>query len=178
MKTLYISGYRSYELGIFQANDLKIAIIKNSLTMMLRQLIEEGLEWILIGGNLGVELWAAQSVLELKEEYPELKLGLVLPYADFGNQWKEQNKILLNQIKSTADYCNMTSKRPYENPTQLRNHTKFMLEHTGGLLVVYDEEFLGKTKYLLEEAKKFSEKKEYEIFQITMDDLQNMTFDS
>lgn len=30
--------------------------------------------------NLGVELWAVQIVAELKEEYPELSLGILYPF--------------------------------------------------------------------------------------------------
>ncbi len=42
--------------------------------------------------NLGVELWAVQIVAELKEEYPELSLGILYPFSDFGNNWNEGNQ--------------------------------------------------------------------------------------
>jgi len=61
---------------------------------------------------------------------------------------------------------------------QLRNHTAFLLEHTEGALVLYDDEFPGKPNYFLRDAKAYSEQNPYFIHQITMDDLQNATFDS
>ena len=64
-KTLYVTGYRSFELGIFQGKDPKITVIKMS-KKELASYIETGVEWILISGNLGVELWTAEVVGELK----------------------------------------------------------------------------------------------------------------
>ncbi len=42
----------------------------------LTNYVEEGLEWLLISGNLGAELWCAEAVEQLKQTYPELKLEL------------------------------------------------------------------------------------------------------
>lgn len=77
---MVVSGYRSFELGVFQEKDPKIKVIKKVLKTTIQQYIEEGLEWILIGGNLGVEVWAGQVVVELQKEYPELKLGIIFPF--------------------------------------------------------------------------------------------------
>ena len=63
-KVIYVSGYRSFELGVFKENDPKIQVVKNVLKKELRQLAEEGLEWVLVSGNLGVELWANSSGIE------------------------------------------------------------------------------------------------------------------
>lgn len=60
-KVIYVSGYRSFELGVFKENDPKIQVVKNVLKKELHQLAEEGLEWVLVSGNLGVELWAVQN---------------------------------------------------------------------------------------------------------------------
>ena len=46
------------------------------------------------------------------------------------------------------------------------------------MLLLYDEELAGKTSFFLKDAKKYRDDHPYEIDQITMDDLQNATFDS
>ncbi len=43
-----------------------------------------------------------------------------------------------------ADYVEAVSHQPYQSPSQLKNHTRFILEHTVGCLLIYDEEFPGK----------------------------------
>ncbi|WP_430618081.1 DUF1273 domain-containing protein [Enterococcus sp. DIV1054d] len=173
LKVIYVSGYRSFELGVFQEKDPKIKVIKNVLKKEIRQLTEEGLEWVISSGNLGVELWVTEVVAELKQEYPELHLGIIYPFAEFGSNWNEtnqENKMLAEQV---ADYVESVSHLPYKNPNQLKNHTQFLLTHTDGTLLIYDPEYIGKTDYFLRDAKKMQEVKPYEIHLISMDDLQN-----
>ncbi|WP_302372217.1 DUF1273 domain-containing protein [Enterococcus asini] len=177
IKTLVVTGYRSYEMGVFKEDDPKITVIKNVLKQRLKDYLEEGLEWLLIGGNLGVEIWAAQAAFELREEYPEFRVGVIFPFLEYGNQWKENNQALLQKLKTQADFLESTSHKPYENPAQLRNHTRFLLEHSGGVLMVYDEEFPGKTQYFLKDAQRFGERFPYQIDKITMDDLQNASLE-
>ncbi len=138
-KVIYVSGYRSFELGVFKENDPKIQVVKNVLKKELHQLAEEGLEWVLVSGNLGVELWAVQIVAELKEEYPELSLGILYPFSDFGNNWNEGNQEKKQLAEQLADYVEAVSHQPYQSPSQLKNHTRFILEHTVGCLLIYDE---------------------------------------
>lgn len=54
-KVIYVSGYRSFELGGFKENDPKIQVVKNVLKKELRQLAEEGLEWVLVTGMKGTK---------------------------------------------------------------------------------------------------------------------------
>nr|WP_245249743.1 DUF1273 domain-containing protein [Vagococcus allomyrinae] len=173
MKRLYITGYRSFELGVFQETDPKVKIIKNVLRSRLISYIENGTEWILLGGNLGTEFWAAQVVQELRVDYPEIRYSLIYPFEEFGSNWNETNQQAMTEMKLHADYVNATSHAPYQNPSQLKNHTQFMLTHSDGCLLLYDREYEGKTMFFLREAEKFQESHEYAIDFITMDDLQN-----
>lgn len=174
LKTLYVSGYRSFELGIFQEKDPKITIIKKALKKSLEKYLNNGLEWVIISGNLGVEFWTSQLMTELKEDYPELKLGLIFPFYDFGNNWNENNQQKLLTMKNTADYENATSHQPYKNPGQLKNHTRFILEKTQGCLLVYDPDYPGKTEYFYRDAIKFQENKDYSMEIIGMFELQDI----
>ncbi|RKJ57066.1 DUF1273 family protein, partial [Butyricicoccus sp. 1XD8-22] len=76
IKTIYISGYRPHELGIFNDKHPGIPIIKKAIENELRTLIEEGLEWVVLTGQQGVETWAAEVILELKSEFPHLKYSV------------------------------------------------------------------------------------------------------
>lgn len=173
IKTLVLTGYRSFELGIFQENDPKIPVIKKSLKMNLLPYVEAGLEWVLTSGQLGTEIWGAEVVAELREDYPELHLGIIFPFSEFGNQWNEKNQKKLNEVKMLADFVESTSHKPYQSPSQLKNHTQFLLQHSGGCVLLYDDESPGKPQFFLRDAKKYQESFPYEILQITFDDLQN-----
>ncbi|MGX6977842.1 DUF1273 domain-containing protein [Vagococcus elongatus] len=174
IKTLYVSGYRSFELGIFQEKDPKITIIKRALKKSLKMYLEAGLEWVIISGNLGVEFWTSEVIPELKTDYPELKLGLIFPFYEFGNNWNEDNQQKLLTMKNNADYENSTSHQPYTSPVQLKNHTKFLLEKTQGCLLVYDPEYSGKTEYFYRDALKFQADEDYLMETIGMFELQDI----
>lgn len=42
MKRLWVTGYRSYELGVFSDKDPKLTVIKYALSNYLKSLLEEG----------------------------------------------------------------------------------------------------------------------------------------
>lgn len=173
IKRLYVTGYQSYELGIFNENDPRVQVIKNILKRELINLIENGLEWVMISGNLGTEMWAGQIIKELKVEYPEISLAVILPFKEFGSNWKEPNQLLLSELVQIADFVDSVSHQTYQNPLQFKNHINFLLQHTDGALVVYDSEYPGKSKFFLADVERFQAKNSYDLFTITMDDLEN-----
>ncbi|MFL2099932.1 DUF1273 domain-containing protein [Desemzia sp. FAM 23989] len=173
MTNLYISGYRTYELGVFSEKDAKIDVIKKALKNEITSFIENGVDWILTSGQLGVEQWTVEVVDELKMDYPEIQQAIIFPFLEFGSNWKEDKQIKLSELKELADYIESTSHQPYKDPSQLKNHQHFLLEHTSAALLVYDREFEGKTKFLYEEIQKKQEHSSYECRLIDFDQLQN-----
>lgn len=170
--TLAITGYKSHELGIFQPSHPAISIIKKSIERNIRSFVEEGLEWVVISGQLGVELWAAEVVFDLKETFDYLKLAVLLPFIEQEKNWNEGNKHFFEEILIHADYVNTITNRPYESPAQFRLKNEFIIQKTDGLLIVYDEEKEGTPKFMLQQAKKEQEKRNYIIQQISFYDLQ------
>ncbi|AGY81599.1 MULTISPECIES: DUF1273 domain-containing protein [Carnobacterium] len=173
MRNLYISGYRSFELGIFKDDDPKIAVIKKCLKQEISQFIEEGIEWILTSAQFGTEQWAVEVVDELKKDYPMIKVAVILPFLEFGSNWNEKNQTKFSAIKKLANYVESTSHKPYQDPSQLRNHQEFLLDHCQAALLVYDPEFEGKTKFVYQAIKKRQETSEFELRLIDVDQLQN-----
>ncbi|MDT2806327.1 DUF1273 domain-containing protein [Vagococcus lutrae] len=173
IKRLWLSGYRSYELGVFKKDDPKEKIIKKVLRERLIYLIENGTEWIISSGNLGVELWGIEIAEELKSIYPEIKTSLIFPFADFGSQWNETNQFALTTAKNKVDFVDSVSHQPYTSPSQLKNHTQFLLTHTDGALLVYDSEFEGKPSYIYRDIQKKQEHSSYFLELISMFDLQD-----
>ncbi|WP_313467029.1 DUF1273 domain-containing protein [Carnobacterium sp.] len=170
---LLVSGYRSFELGIFKEDDPKIAVIKKCLKEEIRLYIEEGVKWILTTGQFGVEQWTMEVVDELKQEYPDIKQGLIFPFLEFGSNWNEQNQGKLAKLKTLADFVESVSHQPYKDPSQLKNHQSFLLEHTQAALLVYDTESEGKTKWLYKAILAKQESSDYECRLIDFDQLQN-----
>ncbi|OMP66957.1 DUF1273 domain-containing protein [Domibacillus epiphyticus] len=176
-KTILLSGYKSHELGIWDQKNPGIFIIKTAIEKQLRSLIEEGLEWVIIGGQPGVELWGAEVVLELKDEYPDLKLGVLMPFLEQEKNWKEERQEYYHTIIDQADFVDAVSKKPYIAPWQFKARDEFALDHTDALLLVYDEEKEGSPKFIKSAADKRVESDNYSLVSITMYDLQTAAED-
>jgi uncharacterized phage-like protein YoqJ len=172
IKKLLVSGYKAHELGIFSPKHEGIPYIKEAIKRRLISLIEEGLEWVIIGGQLGIEIWAGETVVELKKEYPQLKLMIITPFLGQEEKWNEANQEVYQRLVSNADCVNSASKESYQGPWQFRNRTQFVLRKTDGFLVLYDDEKEGSPKYLLRDALKEAEHRDYPIFKIDSYDLQ------
>ncbi|MED5052836.1 DUF1273 domain-containing protein [Anoxybacteroides rupiense] len=169
LKVLALSGYKPHELHIFSHHHPAVAYIKKAIKKRLTELADEGLEWVMISGQLGVELWAAEAVYELQESYPHLRLAVIAPFLNQEERWKEENREYYESIVSQADFFDCVTKRPYESPMQFRLKNEFIVAKSEGLLLVYDEEQEGTPKFLLNVAKR---RKNYPIFFISFSDLQ------
>lgn len=169
---LWVTGYRSYELGVFQDSDPKVLVIKDLLKRHFEQKFNEGLEWIISSGQLGVEQWALETALEMKKDYPELKVSLMYPFSEFGNRWNENNRAKLQEIEQKVDFCASISKSPYQSPIQLKNFQKFMVEHTDQASLIYDPEYKGKTKYDYQLIMEYQNTHNYPVTLFDMDNLQ------
>ncbi|MGM9923395.1 MAG: DUF1273 domain-containing protein [Bacillus sp. (in: firmicutes)] len=172
LKILFITGYKNFELGIFNNSAKEADLIKKVIGKRLIPFIEEGLEWVVITGQLGVELWAGEAVLHLQERYPELQLAVITPFLNQDSKWNDKNKEYYQYIVSQADFVDSISKEPYVSPMQFKNRDRFLLEKTDGMLVVYDEEQEGSVKYFLREAERYQQKNEYQIIQMDFYELQ------
>ncbi|WP_283594803.1 DUF1273 domain-containing protein [Limosilactobacillus galli] len=170
MRRLWVTGYRSYELNVFKDNDPKVKVIKKVLADHLKNYLEEDTDecWLIAGPQMGVERWALECGLALKEDYSQLKLALMEPYTGFDQRWNEANQEKLAVIKSKVDFSAPVTDHPYQSPQQLWTYQRFMLTHTDGMLMVYE----GKPKYDYRQAQCYQEQENYPISLIDFDELQ------
>ncbi|MGD6856884.1 SLOG family protein [Bacillus infantis] len=173
MKTAVVSGYKPHELGIFKRNDPAAAYIRAAIRKSLLGMLDEGLEWVIISGQPGAELWAAEEVFQLQlDEYPDLKLAVITPFLDQEQNWSDSNKEWYESVISQADFVDSVTRKAYEKPWQFRLKNQFLIEKSDVLLLVYDTEKEGTPKFIYETAKSYQEKNPYEIRMISFYDLQ------
>ncbi len=172
LKVLAVSGYKTFELGIFQKDHPGAAYIKRAIKKELIRFIGEGLEWVLISGQLGVELWAAEVVFDLQSEYPEIKLAVITPFLEQEKNWNEKNKEWYESILAQADFIDSVTKKAYEKPLQFRLKNQFFIDKSDAMLLVYDQEKEGSPKYFYDMALQYQKKRDYPIYFITFYDLQ------
>lgn len=175
LKRLIVTGYKQHELGIFDEKNPGIRFIKKALENRFRALLDEGLEWVIVSGQLGVETWAAEVVLDMKEEFPQLKYAVLTPFLEQEKRWNETKQENYRMIIDQADFHRSLTSKPYEAPWQFIEKNKFFLRNSDGILILYDEETDGSPKFIKKEAERYAEKSDYQVLTITGDDLRVVT---
>ncbi|WP_068675534.1 SLOG family protein [Oceanobacillus sp. Castelsardo] len=170
MKNLVVSGYKSTELGIFKENDPRVTFIKAAIEKRLISCIEEGLEWIIITGQLGVEMWTAEVVLDLKENY-NINIAMIPPFENQENRWPDPLKEKYQELTFVVDFFQPLYKGEYKGPYQFQAKNKWLVEKSDGCLLLMDEDNPGSNKYLYDIVK---EKKGYNVYLITPMDLEDI----
>lgn len=102
------------------------------------------------GGALGFDTLAAKAVLELKAQYPEIKLILVLPCKEQTAKWKAEDIAEYERIKSRADKVVYTSEHYYNGCMQKRNRH---LVDNSSLCICYLTSNTGGTSYTVDYAR-------------------------
>jgi uncharacterized phage-like protein YoqJ len=95
--------------------------IPSCLKKLLRNLIANGARTFLAGGAMGFDTIAALCVLELKEEYPDIRLELILPCRDQTKMWNEPSKATYNYILEHADRVEYLHERYTQSCMHDRN---------------------------------------------------------
>jgi uncharacterized phage-like protein YoqJ len=175
MKNLLVTGYRAHELSIFDQKNKGIVYIKKAITGRLIPMIEEGLEWVITPGQYGVDLWACEVVIDLKNKYPHLKLSIITAYSNQEEKWKEDKKEYYKQILKGVDYYGTVSKMGYSGIWQFNARDELLFRKTDGILLFYDEEASeGSPRFFKEKALKKQAEDGYRYIGISSEDIQNI----
>ncbi len=125
--------------------------ITRRLKESILELINDGYLYFGAGGALGFDTLAAQVVLDLKSEHPQIKLILVLPCLSQSNGWNEDDQVIYENIKSLADKVVYTS-REYTRGC-MHNRNRHLVDNSSAC-ICYLTEATGGTAYTVEYAKR------------------------
>ena len=126
-----------------------LPVILKKLNDTLTTYIRKGYQYFGAGGALGFDTLAAQAVINLKQQYPNIKLILVLPCRDQTNKWSPIDVEEYERIKARADKIVYTADRYYNGCMQKRNRH---LVDCSSLCICYLTKQSGGTKYTVDYA--------------------------
>ena len=141
-KTCCFTGHR--ELSPYTPKE-----IFNETRNVISSLFDKGIIYFGTGGALGFDTVAAQAVLSVKSEHPEVKLILVLPCENQTKYWKEKDIKIYNEIKEKADKVKILSSTYYNGCMQKRNRH---LVDCSGYCVCFKTKDEGGTAYTVDYA--------------------------
>lgn len=127
--------------------------VEKNLMMVLEKMIKEGVIYFGAGGALGFDTLAAQTVIKLREKYPAVKLILVLPCKSQADRWRENDRMIYEEVKQRADKVVYTSSDYTRDCMFKRNRH---LVDCSGVCICYLTERTGGTAYTVNYAKEKS----------------------
>ena len=167
IKNLVVSGCKPMELSIFNEADHRISFVKKAIEKRLIQFIEEGLEWVLISGQMGVELWTAEVVLDLKETY-DINIAMIPPFENMASRWPEALQHKYEELSFSVDFYEPIYQGDYRGPYQFRARDEWLMDKSDACLLLMDEEYLGSVEYFYKVAKA---RDDYPVYFITPFDI-------
>ncbi len=123
--------------------------LPKALERVILQLYDSGYRWFQSGGALGFDLFAAESVLRLRERLPELHLRMILPCRDQAKRWGAADRTRYENIVNLADEVVCLQ----ESYTQFCMHERNReLVDTASVIVAYLMREHGGTAYTVKYA--------------------------
>lgn len=121
------------------------------LEAVVLELIADGIRYFYAGGALGFDTLAAETVLRLRDQFPQIQLILALPCREQTRGWSAASVERYGSILRRANKVIYTSEHYNRGCMQRRN--RFMVDHST-VCVAYCTRATGGSAYTLQYARK------------------------
>jgi uncharacterized phage-like protein YoqJ len=110
--------------------------IRLELENEIRRAIQEGYYTFITGMARGVDIWAAEIVLQFKREGCPVHLICACPFLGFENSWSAVWKNKYRTVLKMADLVRYISQRYDSKCFQIRN--EWMVNHSSRMIAVFN----------------------------------------
>lgn len=125
--------------------------VMKDLEKEIRKAVSDGLNVFITGMARGVDIWAAQIVLKLRDEGCNVRLICTCPYEGFERSWSQEWQKAYREILTVADFVKYVCNGYGPACFQIRN--EWMVNHSARVIAVYNGEN-GGTKNTMDYAMK------------------------
>lgn len=140
-KSCAITGHRPTRFKWkYKEDDTRCKRLKRVLQEQVVLLYEQGVRRFYVGGALGVDQWAGEILLRLKErpEYGDIELVVALPFEGHDAGWDARSK---SRLKFLVDHSTRTvtvGTTAEQAAICYKKRNYYMVDHADCLLAVYD----------------------------------------
>lgn len=137
-KVCCFTGHRPQSLPFgFNEQDKRCVKLKQLLRKEIeRQITYEGVTHFISGMAIGVDMFAAEAVLELKEKYPQITLESAIPCETQAVKWSSALRERYYLIASKCDKETMIQRHYTDDCMQKRN--MYMVDSSDTVIAVWD----------------------------------------
>lgn len=114
----------------------KEAYVITELRKEIIAAIEDGYTTFVSGGSRGVDLWAADVVLELQRKNKDIHLVCAIPFPGFDDRWPMDWKKHLQLVMKKADHIQIIDQA--YNPGAYQKRNEFMCDNASRIIAVYN----------------------------------------
>ena len=153
-KSCAFTGYRPEKFSFgYDEQHPDCEQIKQRLFCEALRLTREGVSVFISGASLGVDIWAAEAVLLIKNTFPSrnIKLWLAIPFDRQAASWSEADRKRYDELLQRADRVEYVSHDFFPGCYQKRN--RWLVDNAGHLIAVYDGQ-PGGTQYTVNYAQR------------------------
>jgi uncharacterized phage-like protein YoqJ len=125
--------------------------VKVRLEEEILKTVSEDLTVFITGMARGVDIWAAEIVLRLKDAGLPLRLICAVPYVGFELRWNPAWREKYSSVLERADFVHYTRPSYSRDCFQIRN--QWMVDHSAKVIAVFNGQPSG-TKNTIEYAKR------------------------
>ena len=109
---------------------------KEKLKSEIINAINDGYTNFISGMAMGLDLISAELVIELKSQYPNIRLECALPCTNQTFRWQKFYKDRYNEVLTKADKITFITNLPYKNGCmELRN--QYMIDNSSRLIALF-----------------------------------------
>lgn len=112
-------------------------VVLSMLYQEIQAAVEHGADTFYTGMASGVDMYAADYVLQQREQYPNLRLICVKPFAGCGRALRGDERYHFNSLLANADAIVELSDHYHNICYRLRN--QYMIDHSDQLIAVVGE---------------------------------------
>ena len=110
--------------------------IKSRLRIAVRDAVEDGLTTFITGMARGLDLWAADVVLEEKENNPDIKLICAVPFEGFEKRWNIKEQMHYQAVLEKADFVKIVCEHYTKSCFQVRN--VYMVDRVSRVIAAFN----------------------------------------
>ena len=125
--------------------------IKMDLEEAIKIAISNGYSTFITGMAYGVDIWAGEIVVRLRETNPDLHLIAAIPFPDFSARWSSEWKGRYEELLKRADLIKVIC--PSYNAGAYQRRNEWMVDHSAHAIAVFNGEKSG-TKNTVDYAQK------------------------
>lgn len=157
-KVCCFTGHRpeGFSFGYDEENCECIKIKEKLREEIIKMITQNNVTHFISGMAQGVDIWAAEIVLKLKKDYPNLTITAAIPFPGQSRRWKVNAKIRYDNILNQCDEKKILSER-YTGYCMMKRNM-YMVDSSDYVIAVFNRELKGGTANTVAYANKMDKK--------------------